>query len=154
MEFAEAAREQLNRLIREFGSQINGELQQPWEAQQGFRAWALAQTTLAVHGLHEIDRVKLQRTLLGLANTECACWHEFPHTPPHVGASSWVVYSLGNAGALPEWVSPDFLLKTQKLDGLVAAASGNRQHVECVDLRHRMGGAGARSVRDEPACGA
>jgi hypothetical protein len=117
VELSPAAREKLDRLIREFASQIDGELKKPWEEIQGFRAWSLAQTTLAIHGLHEFDRPRLHRTLLDLSTKACICWQEFAQTPPHVGVTSWVTYSLSRTGNMPEWLDPEFLLGAQKPDG-------------------------------------
>lgn len=117
VELSQSARDRLDRLIREFASQIDGELKKPWEEIQGFRAWSLSQTTLAVHGLHEFDRSRLHRTLLDLSTKECICWQEFSQAPPHVGVTSWVIYSLSRTGNMPEWLSPEFLLDAQKPDG-------------------------------------
>jgi hypothetical protein len=82
-----------------------------------FNAWAVAQTMVAIKGLRNIDWPSVEGYFESQMSARCACWQEEAEKQPHTGASGWVLYAMGNYGAVAPNAVLEYVLNLQSQDG-------------------------------------
>ena len=108
----------LDRMIKQIGDHMAFELKNSkWDVSQGFVPWTIAQMTVAVAGLEELNKSAIERFVLNTMDRGCGCWRELSDKPEHVAASGWVLYSLGHVNIDAPEAAIDFMLATQSAEG-------------------------------------
>lgn len=131
MPLSAEAEANLDRMIHHIADHLSYDLATTkWEVGQGFVPWTVAQMTVAVAGLKELNAQAIEKFVVATMDTSCGCWRELADKPEHVAVSGWVLYSLGQVNiGIPD-NAVDFLLANQAPDGWwpIYPAAANDRH--------------------------
>lgn len=131
MPLSAEAEANLDRMITQITDHMAYELgNSKWAPDQGFVPWTVAQMTVAVAGLAEVNKSAIEKFVLNTMDPSCGCWRELGDKPEHVAASGWVLYSLGHVNLDVPEQAVRFMLSNQSPDGWwpVYPAQPNDRH--------------------------
>src|SRR5262245_42237 len=78
-----------------------------------FTPWPVAQYAVALGQQGGVDGAFLEEYFRRRIDDSCGCWRETPEKPPHIGATSWVLYAMAERGLRPPSAPIEFLLGMQ-----------------------------------------
>lgn len=113
-----SARSKLIATIDQLTQELRGSFQQLRASNDAsFTPWSVAQFSVTLNEQDGLDRDFLSNFFQSRMDRICNCWRETPEKAPHVGATSWVLYSIATHDIEVPLDSVRFLLGLQNEKG-------------------------------------